>query len=268
MIQTRNLYGKEAKDLHGHITDLEVLKYIDTFGVRPLFLCITGSHMWNLARPDSDLDIRGIYVKPTDVALSLYKGDDTITEYAILSKDIDLTLFEAEKAFQMLLKHNGNIVEMLLSPTVFYQDESIDWQGIAKKFITKKLGNYYKGYYHSQRKRAMRNRGGKALVYTFREIYQGIWLMAHGQIIHDFKLLKELVENEFGKSPLLGKYEDRETWYRPLTPQEIIAFESEWESWLQIFEKARQESRLPNDYDGYHNLNEELLDLRRKEWAQ
>lgn len=266
MNYTRNLYGKEAKDLYGHITDQEVLNYINTFGVRPLFLCITGSHMWNLARADSDLDIRGIYVKPTELAISLHPGDDTITEYSILGKDIDLTLFEVEKAFNMLLHSNGNIVEMLLAPTIFFQDESIDWQGIAKKFLTRKLGNYYKGYYHSQRKRAMRNRGGKALVYTFREIYQGIWLMKHGEIIHDFKILKAKVEDEFGKSPLLGEYENRDTWYKPLTPEQIRAFESEWESWLQIFERARSESSLPNDYDGYHNLNEELLDLRRQEW--
>lgn len=265
---TRNTYNQDipVKDLHGHTTDREVLNFIANFGVRPLFLCITGSHMWNLARPESDLDIRGIYVKPTEIILSLHPGKDTITEYGILGKEVDLTLYEAEKAFSMLLKHNGNIVEMLLSPTTFFMDDSVDWIGIAKKYLTKKLGNYYKGYYHSQRKRAMRNRGGKALVYTFREIYQGIWLMKHGEIIHDFKELKKNVESEFGPSPLLGKYEDRDIWYKPLTEDQVRAFESEWESWLQIFEKERKNSPLPDNFDGYNILNDELLELRRKEW--
>ena len=186
---TRNTYAPEVKSLYGMATDKEIIDFIRGYGVEPLFLCVTGSHMWNLAETGADLDIRGVYVKPTEMILSLHKGSDTIEACNVLRKDIDIQLYEVEKAFNMLQAHNGNVVEMLLSPTRFYQTLDVDWQKIANYYLTKRLGFYYKGYYHSQRTRAARNRGGKALIYTFREIYQGIYLMRHKKLIYDFHKL-------------------------------------------------------------------------------
>ena len=99
---TRNRLENEGKDLFGMATDTEIVEFIKGYGVRPLFLCVTGSHMWNLAEPNADLDIRGIFVKPTEIILSLHEGADTIEACNVLRKDIDIQLYEVEKAFQML----------------------------------------------------------------------------------------------------------------------------------------------------------------------
>jgi predicted nucleotidyltransferase len=264
---TANLYGNtdKGKDLYGMATDKEILEFIAGYGVKPLFLCVTGSHMWNLAEPNSDLDIRGIYQKPTEIILSLHKGADTIEACDVLRKDIDIQLYEVEKAFNMLQSHNGNVVEMLLSPTRFYQTLDVDWQGIAKRYLTKRLAHYYKGYYHSQRQRAMKNRGGRAVAYTFREIYQGIWLMRNHGLEYDFKKLRDEFEKEFKPSENLEKFMNRETWNTPLSEDEIREFEKEWEMLLAMFEREYRTSSLAEDYDGYSILNEELLALREKE---
>jgi uncharacterized protein len=264
---TRNIYGQEPNDLFGMATDKEIIEFLQGYGVKPLFMCITGSHMWNLNEPNSDLDIRGIYIKPTEMILSLHKGKDTIEACNVLRKDIDIQFYEIEKAFNMLQAHNGNIVEMLLSPTTFYQTLEVDWQKIAKKYLTKKLAHYYKGYYFSQRERATRNRGGKALVYTYREIYQGIYLMRHGKLIYDFHELKNYFEKEYQPSKLLDKFLDRKkSWSVPVPEETLRKFEAEWEVLLSIFDREYRTSQLPETFDGYSELNDLLLDLRKRNY--
>lgn len=264
---TRNRYNlekPEVKDLFGMANDKEILDFIKGYQVTPLFLCITGSHMWNLNEPNSDLDIRGVYVKPTEIVLSIHKGSDTIEACNVMRKDIDIQLYEVEKFFRMLLSHNGNVVEMLLSPTVFFKTLDIDWKELAKKYLTKQLAHYYKGYYHSQRKRAARNRGGKALIYTYREIFQGIYLMRHGKLVYDFRELKGYFEQEYKPSKLLDKFMDRETWSIPVPETEMQKFEAEWEVLLAIFEREYRTSNLPETFENYSELNSMLLDIRKK----
>jgi len=261
---TRNLYGSKGKDLFGMANSKEIIEFIEGYGVKPIFLAVTGSHMWNLAEPNADLDIRGVYVKPTDMILSLRKGADTIEACNVLRKDIDIQLYEVEKTFKMLQSHNGNVVEMLLSPTAFFKTMDVDWAKIAKKYLTKRLAHYYKGYYHSQRKRAMVNRGGKALTYTYREIYQGIYLMRHGKLVYDFRKLKNYFDGEFQSSKLLEEWLDRKTWKIPVSENDLAKFEKEWEMLLAIFEREYRSSSLPEDYDGYTLLNDILLQIREK----
>lgn len=264
-LETKNVYNQEkGKDLFGMATDKEIIEFIKGYHVEPLFLCVTGSHMWNLAEPGADLDIRGVYVKPTELELSIFNGADTIEACNVLRKDIDIQLYEVKKAFKMLLGHNGNIIEMLLSPTKFYSTMDVDWEKVAKKYLTKNLAHYYKGYYHSQRQRAMRNRGGKALVYTYREIYQGIYLMRHGKLIYDFRELKNYFYQEFQPSAHLDKWMDRKNWNVPVSEEELRKFENEWEVLLSIFEREYRTSSLPETFESYSDLNEILLDLRKK----
>lgn len=264
---TRNIYGKEGKDLYGFTTDLEVKDWIEAqYGVKVLFLTITGSHMWNLNTPDADLDIRGVYIKPTEQILSIYPGRDTIESCGIMDKDIDIQLYEIEKTFHMLLNNNGNTIEMLMSPTTFYQEKFINWHHLARKSLCRKLAKYYKGYATSQRRRASVKKGGKALLYTFREIMAGIWLMRSGKIIYDFTKLKPMFEKYYGfKSSLLdwavinkSASVEVEVWDK--------GFMKDWEKLCRIFDDEESKSILPKEVDNYTEFNELLLDLRRKEY--
>lgn len=138
--------------LYGMASGWDVLDWARAKNVTPLFLCVTGSHLWHLNRPDSDLDIRGIYLDPLEKVLSLHTGRNTIEALGILG-DCDIQMYEFGKVLKMLNDHNGNLVEMLLSPTAFYSAlgyPSYDyswWHDLASKYITKKLANYYRGYH-------------------------------------------------------------------------------------------------------------------------
>jgi predicted nucleotidyltransferase len=262
--ETRNVYNQEKKtDLFGMAYMEDIKDYIEqNYAVEVLFLVVTGSHMWNLATPESDLDVRGFYIKPTEQILSLYKGRDTIEANKIMGKEIDLQFYEIEKALHLLLGNNGNITEMMLAPTIFYQKKHIDFQGLARRSLCRKLKNYYAGYATSQRKRAAEKRGGKALTYTYREIMAGIWLMRTGKIIFDFSVLKRKFEQFYGwRSSLL----DWSMVNKNASVEEDVweQFMKEWEQLNLMLNDEEGRSILPKEVDNYSELNELLLDLRK-----
>ncbi len=223
-----------------------------------LYLVVSGSHAWGLERPDSDIDLRGVYQDPTVKLLGLTKGRDTIE----FSEGIyDVQLYEVEKFFRMLCNHNGNMVNLLWMPKPIHVGFTIPWVFLARNFLTRKLRFYYRGYAESQRKRAMSQRGGKALIYTYREMFSGLYTMRHGKMEHNFKKLwDEAVENEWYQGELLGKY-------FPDPKQEVTdegwrKFYSEWEDLCRVLDIEADKSPLPETYDGIKDCSELLISLR------
>jgi uncharacterized protein len=251
------MWNINSADAEGIISKIE-----QGFNVRVLFAGISGSHMWGLETAESDIDVRGIYISPLKQVLALHSGADTIEA---TWGNVDIQFYEVKKAFSMLNNNNGNLIELILSPTAFWDTKEVDWLKIAKSYTVKNLYRYYKGYYHSQRERASRNRGGKALLYTYREIIQGIWLMRKGEIVHNFHELKNKFEREFYKPAHLDPYIARENWNKPVSDEELRMFEAEWEALCGILEREYKSSSLPEKYDGYEILNKTLIDLRLKE---
>lgn len=224
------------------------------------YAAITGSHSWNLATPTSDIDIRGIYAWSLERALSLRPGrDNRQGTWGI----VDFQVYEFAKALRMLLSANGNVVELLLNPLCCKCSE---WgerlRVLARASLTKRLSNYYLGYATSQRKRAMQNRGGKALVYTYREMYAGIYLMIAGRIVFDFQELRSLIEPQWYESKVLPY--GLEHRHDP-TPGDIMRdFEREWEELEQIFRRERDRSLLADQEPAdFANRCDALLYERR-----
>lgn len=223
--------------------------------VDPIILVVTGSHSWNLARPDSDIDIRGVYGWPTHRALGLYPGKDTMQG----TGEVDFQAYELAKALRMLCAANGNIVEMLHNPLIVHNTEwGFALQVLSQLCMTKRLADYYLGYATSQRKRAMQNRGGKALIYTYREIFSGLVVMAEAEIIFDFGKLRPLVESRWYRSQVLPwAMENRTT---PTPPDIMEAFDREWEEVCALLRSEKQRSNLPDrEPDTFPDACNELL---------
>lgn len=90
-------------------------------GVRVLMAVESGSRAWGFPSPDSDYDIRFIYVRPRDWYLSLTRGRDVI-ERPILD-EIDLNGWDIRKAFGLLLKSNAVVSEWIESPIRYRPDD-------------------------------------------------------------------------------------------------------------------------------------------------
>ena len=92
-------------------------------GCRILFAVESGSRAWGFASPDSDYDVRGIFVRPLDWYLQLKEDlPDTIVES--LPGDLDISLWDIKKALLQLSKSNASFLEWLGSP-IIYRDSGI-----------------------------------------------------------------------------------------------------------------------------------------------
>ncbi|MBN8809859.1 MULTISPECIES: nucleotidyltransferase domain-containing protein [unclassified Sphingomonas] len=93
-----------------------------THGVRLLIAVESGSRAWGFPSPDSDFDVRFLYVRPRDWYLSLVPGRDVIE--APIEDEIDLNGWDVRKALGLLLKSNAVVSEWIESPIRYRPDDS------------------------------------------------------------------------------------------------------------------------------------------------
>ncbi|NYT42274.1 nucleotidyltransferase domain-containing protein [Sphingomonas sp. R-74633] len=92
-----------------------------TQGVRLLMAIESGSRAWGFPSPDSDYDVRFVYVRPRDWYLSLAPGRDVI-EHPIVD-EIDLNGWDVRKTLGLLLRSNAVVSEWMLSPIRYRADD-------------------------------------------------------------------------------------------------------------------------------------------------
>jgi predicted nucleotidyltransferase len=90
--------------------------------VRVLYACESGSRGWGFASPDSDYDVRFIFVRPSREYLRVSPVRDVIEE--VPGPVFDVNGWDVRKALQLLAKGNATLVEWLSSPVVYRQDAS------------------------------------------------------------------------------------------------------------------------------------------------
>jgi predicted nucleotidyltransferase len=83
-----------------------------------LYACETGSRAWGFPSPDSDYDIRFIYMHPKDWYLSLQERKDTIE--LKITDDLDVTGWDLKKSLILLKKSNAPLIERFQSPIEYY----------------------------------------------------------------------------------------------------------------------------------------------------
>ncbi len=91
------------------------------FNIRILFACETGSRAWGFPSPDSDYDVRMIYVHDPDWYLSLKEKKDTIERMAE-NNDLDITGWDLRKVLRLLWKSNPPLLERIQSPIRYKED--------------------------------------------------------------------------------------------------------------------------------------------------
>src|ERR1041384_2871206 len=83
------------------------------------FATISGAHLYGFPSPDSDVDLRGVYVLPVRDVVGLDTGAETIQASHVRDGlQVDLVTHDARKFFELLLRRNGYVLEQLCSPLV------------------------------------------------------------------------------------------------------------------------------------------------------
>ena len=90
-------------------------------GMKILYACESGSRAWGFASPDSDYDVRFIYVRPKDWYLSFdVENRRDVIEYPIID-EIDCGGWDIRKALYLFTRTNGALLEWLISPVRYIE---------------------------------------------------------------------------------------------------------------------------------------------------
>ncbi|MFM8850941.1 MAG: DNA polymerase beta superfamily protein, partial [Cytophagales bacterium] len=88
--------------------------------VKNLFAIESGSRAWGFPSPDSDYDVRFIYVHSKEYYLSVDEQRDVIE--LPINDLLDINGWELRKALRLFKKSNGPLYEWLQSPIVYTQN--------------------------------------------------------------------------------------------------------------------------------------------------
>lgn len=117
--------------------------------VKVLHAVESGSRAWGFASPDSDYDVRFIYVRPKEFYLGLQPKTDYIDWE--LNEILDINGWDISKVLQHAHKANATIYEWANSPIVYYTTP--EWEQMQKcinKYFSCKSAIYH--YYGTANK--------------------------------------------------------------------------------------------------------------------
>ena len=103
----------------------ELKKIEEQKNVKIIMAIESGSRAWGFASPDSDYDVRFIYVRKEEDYLKLEKTRDVI-EWK-LDDVLDINGWDIKKALQLLHNSNPTVFEWCASPIVYWETEEFEW---------------------------------------------------------------------------------------------------------------------------------------------
>jgi hypothetical protein len=114
-----------------------------------LLECISGSRAYGLATPQSDTDLRGVFVVPK----RFYYGLETLEQ--VSNSTNDEVYYELKRFVDLLLKNNPNILELLNTPAdcILFRHPLMDLLKPAL-FLSKLCKETFAGYARAQIKKA------------------------------------------------------------------------------------------------------------------
>lgn len=153
--------------------------------VKILYACESGSRAWGFASPDSDYDVRFIYVHPKEYYLGIDEQRDVIE--LPINDLLDINGWELRKALRLFRKSNGPIYEWLQSPIVYQSDSGFikDITGQMPHFFSARAMMHH---YLSMAKTVVDNELSgyevklKKFFYALRPVLACLWMIKNNEV--------------------------------------------------------------------------------------
>lgn len=186
---------------------LRLLKKIEAeHNVKVLYACESGSRAWGFTSPDSDYDVRFIYVHPQDWYLTIDEKRDVIE--LPIDETLDISGWELRKALGLFRKSNAQIYEWLQSPIVYLQDGAFHSEilELAKTYFSPKPGlNHYLSLSRNVLETDLQTEEVriKKYFYALRSTLAALWIVEKKEVPPmEFSKLRLLIPNEEIQSEL------------------------------------------------------------------
>ena len=150
--------------------------------VRILLAVESGSRAWGFASPDSDYDVRFIYVRPKDDYLRLEPVRDVIE--LPLDEVFDINGWDLQKTLRLLYRSNPTLFEWFSSPIVYLETEFADeFRAMMTQYFSTKKSLYHyismaEGNYREYLKGEMVR--AKKYFYVLRPVLACRWILDKG----------------------------------------------------------------------------------------
>ncbi len=157
----------------------------------PVFVTVSGAHLYGFASVDSDLDLRGCHLLPAAEVVGLRTGPETLQSGGWRDGvELDVVSHDLHKFARLLTGRNGYVLEQLLSPLVVVTgDLHARLTELAPGLITRHHAHHYLGFAATQERLFDRTGELKPALYTLRVLLTGRHLMRTGELETDLGVL-------------------------------------------------------------------------------
>ena len=169
--------------------------------IKILFACESGSRGWGFPSPNSDYDVRFIYLKEKDWYLKVSDKRKDSMEFPI-NDDLDICGWEIRKCLQLLRKSNASLFEWLQSPIVYFADEKIKnelWKLCEHYFNPRTMTYHYLGITKTSLANGLVGEqfNIKKYFYVLRPLLAAKWILENNTIPPmEFQPLLALIETD------------------------------------------------------------------------
>jgi predicted nucleotidyltransferase len=221
--------------------------FVESLELRPLFVTVSGAHLYGFPSPDSDVDLRGCHQLPLADVVGLERPNETWEISRVHDGiEVDLVSHDVGKYLRLLATNNGYILEQVFSPLVAMgQSFLAELRPIARRCITRHHYHHYHGFYATQQKLLAKEqpKRAKTVLYAYRVLLTGIHLLRTGEVEANLLRANEHVGLPFLSDLIANKSTEKTAapgldW--PFHERELARLETE-------LDRAFDESKLPEE---------------------
>ncbi|MFD9906223.1 DNA polymerase beta superfamily protein [Streptomyces sp. NPDC059063] len=227
-----------------------------------VFATVSGAHLYGFPSRDSDVDLRGVHLLPVAGLVGLREPEETRSRMWFRDGvEMDLVTHDLRKFARLMLRHNGYVLEQLLSPLVAHTtDVHAELVALAPAVLTSHHAHHYRGFAKTQWRLFEKNGELKPLLYTFRVLLTGIHLMRAGAVVAHLPTLAD----EVGDAPayladLVAAKREAEHGRADVDRARVAA---DVERLHAVLDAAQADSALPGAHDAFDALHDLVVRVR------
>ncbi len=230
----------------------------------PLFVTISGAHLYGFPSPDSDVDLRGTHLLPLHEVVGLELPQRTLERKLDLAGvEVELVSHDLDKYLRLLVKNNGYVLEQIFSPLIVVGQGFLEaLRPLAHRCITRHHYHHYRGFFATQRKLLDKQEPKivKTVLYAYRVLLTGIHLLRTGQVEASLPCLAEEYQRPFLVELIAQKQQEK----GPALGLNWSFHNGQLHELEALLDRVYRESHLPEEPDR-RAIHDFLVEYRLRE---
>lgn len=222
---------------------------VDQQRLEPLFVTVSGAHLYGFPSPDSDVDLRGAHLLPLRAVVGLDIPAQTVERKLNLAGiEVELVSHDLAKYLRLLVKNNGYVLEQIFSPLVVAGEGFLgELRPLAQRCITRHHYHHYRGFLATERKLLTKQQPKrvKTVLYAYRVLLTGIHLLRTGEVEAYLPRLAEEYRRPFLVELIAQKREEK----GPAVNLDWSFHDNHLRELEALLDRAYLESTLPEERD-------------------